>query len=126
MRLPLFLALALVAFLTLGVFVEKRMAATAREMTKMIAEVERTLTRGKRQNALEGLRRFERRWSKTERSWALVTDHQEMDQVHLAIDRADRFLSSGGTAEARAELASLRFLVDHIPKKEALRFNSLF
>ena len=55
----------------------------------------------------------------------MITDHHEIDQVHLAIDRADKLITFGSIPEAQAEIASLRFLVGHIPKKESLGLKSI-
>lgn len=126
MRLPLVLALLLIAFLVLGVFAERRMKETARGLGTVLREVEEAIARGDKEKALSTLRRFESRWAKAEKTWALVTDHHEMDQVHLAIDRADEYLSAGSLPEAAAEIASLSFLIEHIPRKETLGLRSVF
>ena len=125
MRLPILLAVALAVFLRRPVGREAH-GKLAEEITRAITAVQQALNKGDLRTALIGLRRLERRWAKTEKTWALVTDYQEMDQVRLTIDRADQYLSAGGAAEARAELASLRFLVEHIPLKESLSLGSLF
>jgi len=126
MRLPLVLAVLLIAFLVLGAFAERRMRDTARELGAVLREVKGAITRQEKEKALTGLRLFESRWEKAEKTWALVTDHHEMDQVHLAIDRADEYLSAGRLPEAAAEIASLSFLVEHIPRKETLGLRSVF
>ena len=45
--------------------------------------------------------------------------------VEMAMDRADRYLSASDPGEARAELATLRFLIRHIPEKETLGLKSI-
>ncbi len=125
MRLPLILALALVFFVALGIFAERRMAAAAHEMDALLRQVQGELHRGRNEPALSLLRRMERRWGQVETAWALITDHHEMDQVHLAIDRADKLIAFGSIPEAQAEIASLRFLVGHIPKKESFGLKSV-
>ena len=125
MRLPLILALALAGFLALGVFAERRMAAAAREMDALLRQVQSELHRGRNEPALSLLRRVERLWGKAETTWAMITDHHEMDQVHLAIDRADKLITFDSIPEAQAEIASLRFLIGHIPKKESFGLKSV-
>ncbi len=125
MRLALFLVLVLAVFLAFGVFAERRMAAAAREMDALLRQAERHLERGRAKPALAALRRVERLWGQAETPWGLITDHHEMDQVHLAIDRADKLITSGSLPEAQAEIASLRFLIGHIPKKESFGLRSV-
>ena len=126
MRLVTILAVALVLFIALGIVAENRMAASGRNLTALLAGVERWLSRGESQAALRELHRFERQWAKAEWFWALITDHHEIDQIHLAIDRADKYLLADAIPDAQAELASLRFQISHIPKKEALGLRSVF
>ncbi|MGQ9779056.1 MAG: DUF4363 family protein [Bacillota bacterium] len=126
MRLPLVLAVLLVVFLGLGTYAEKKMKETGHELRALLREAERALAAQERATALAALRRFEKRWTKTEKAWALVTDHHEMDQVDLAVDRADKYLTAGSLPEAAAEIASLVFLIEHIPRKETLGLRSVF
>lgn len=125
MRLALILALALAGFLTLGLISEGEMKNSARSMTILLRKAENELKAGRDKTALAYLRKFEDSWTKAEKTWALITDHHEMDQVHLAIDRADQFLSADSPANARAEISSLLFLVGHIPGKESFGIRSV-
>lgn len=126
MRLMIVLTILLAAFLTLGFLTERSLSRTSRDLSRLIAVIERETTQQQGAAAAASLRRLERRWARTEMFWALVTDHREMDQIQLAIDRADKYLRSGGLSHALAELASLRFLLEHIPKKETLGWSSVF
>ncbi|NLG84696.1 MAG: DUF4363 family protein [Firmicutes bacterium] len=126
MRLSLILAAFLIAFLALGILAEKRMKETGHELLVLLRQSERALAARDRAEALTALRRFKKHWAKTEKTWALVSDHHEMDQVDLAVDRADKYLSTGSLPEAAAEIASLIFLIEHIPKKETLGLRSVF
>ncbi|MGE5529584.1 MAG: DUF4363 family protein [Patescibacteria group bacterium] len=125
MRLPLVIAAVLVVFLVLALVVEDRMSAAASRLTADLARAERETREGSYRAALSSLHRFARRWQKLETTWAFVTDHYEIDQVKIAIERANRLLQAHSRPEALAELASLHFLVDHIPKKESFRIKSV-
>jgi len=125
MRLPYILAVLLAIFIAAGLVAENRMSAGAIEMDRILKQAEREIGQGRAGAALAALHRFERRWSKAEVFWGAITDHHEMDQVHLAIDRADTYLAAGNLANAHAEIASLRFLVVHIPEKETLGLRSV-
>ena len=126
MRLAAILMVALVAFIIAGIVVERSMINSAREMDKILLAVERFSRQDKPGEALQKLRRFEARWSRTKKLWRLFTDHHEMDQVQLTIDRADVFLATKKIPEARSETSSLRFLITHIPEKECLNYKSVF
>ncbi|MGE5549170.1 MAG: DUF4363 family protein, partial [Bacteroidota bacterium] len=104
---------------------ERRLSATPHDMARLSAATEREIRLGHKRAAQENLRRLERQWAKVEGFWALITDHKEMDQIHLAIDRAGQYLAAGSLADTRAELVSLRFLLDHIPEKESLGIRSV-
>ena len=126
MRLTAILMVFLVAFIIAGIVVERSMINSAREMDKILLVVERFSRQDKPGEALRKLRHFEARWSRTKNLWRLFTDHHEMDQVQLAIDRADVFLATKKIPEARSETSSLRFLITHIPEKECLNYKSVF
>lgn len=125
MRLTAVLAVLLAAFLVFGAAVERWMAAEAGRMAAILAQAENRAGQARLDEARAQLHRFKTLWKRVQLPWSLITDHQEMDLVEMAMDQADRYLSAGNPGEARAELATLRFLIRHIPEKETLGLKSI-
>lgn len=65
-------------------------------------------------------------WEKTVPRFALFTDHGVLDDVMQTIAELKGYLRFREEAEFMAETETLRALIEHIPKREALTIYNIF
>ncbi len=65
-------------------------------------------------------------WEKTGPRLALFTDHDALDDVMQTVAELKGYLRFRESAEFMAETETLRALLEHIPKREALTIYNIF
>ena len=65
-------------------------------------------------------------WHRVEKRWALITDHEEIDEIVRALQKIKAYLHFQTAPDALAELQTLIYLIKHIPEKEKLTLSTLF
>lgn len=64
-------------------------------------------------------------WDKANEKWTMLIDHQELDRINISMSRIREYIQVRHLPGLAAELAELRLLLLHIPKKEAINFDNL-
>jgi len=64
-------------------------------------------------------------WNKHKGWWAMVIDHQEIDQIDMALIRTRQYIDLQDR-DASVELAVLRRMLEHIPDKEQVNLKNIF
>lgn len=126
MKVPFFLVLALALLLGLGIWSSYAIAGSAQELTKYLNELETTLEEGDWRNSDSHMQPLLAKWSKTQQRWTLLLDHQEIDNIDLALARLHRFVQTRDLSAALAELAALQHLVRHIPELSKFTLQNIF
>ena len=78
------------------------------------------------ENAEERVQAVSDAWEKTGPRFALFTDHGVLDDVMQTIAELKGYLRFREEAEFMAETETLRALIEHIPKREALTIYNIF
>lgn len=65
-------------------------------------------------------------WNKTKKTWSSIIDHQEIDNIDIAISRLEQYVDTEGLSLAAGEVSSLKQLVEHIADKEKPTFSNVF
>ncbi|MGI6553360.1 MAG: DUF4363 family protein [Bacillota bacterium] len=76
--------------------------------------------------AQEQLENFAHSWNKIQQKWTIFLNHQEIDQIDLALARLLSFSKACDYNQSLAELAALKLLLSHIPEKENLNLPNIF
>ncbi len=67
-----------------------------------------------------------KKWQQTEKFWAMVIDHAEIDSISMALSRLENYAASGNKALVMGEVANLKKTISHIPEKEAFKLKNIF
>ena len=125
MRIPLLLGLLLLGIFLSSLLMEGFLASSAVTLDRQLVKLEGHMVQGNTAEAAALLQNLQRLWRRTEPRWSLLTDHREIDEIELALVRLASYLQHQDTAAAPAELAAVRRLVRHIPRKEKLTWENI-
>lgn len=62
----------------------------------------------------------ENKWKDIKDKWALLVDHQEIDNIDLSMSKMKEFVKGRNLTDSLAEISSLKLLFEHIPKRDSL------
>lgn len=105
---------------------QKVLFTTSGELEKYLAGVENDTVSGSWENADKSLKKVKEKWAGTKDIWAILIDHQEIDNIDVTLSRMEKFILSKDTSSALAEASALMKYVRHIPRKEALSIENIF
>ncbi|MBE5821530.1 MAG: DUF4363 family protein [Clostridiales bacterium] len=64
-------------------------------------------------------------WEEKGKVWSVIIDHNEIDQLTIALYKSKTFANYREKEEALAELKQFEFMVDHIPKIHKLELKNI-
>ena len=74
----------------------------------------------------EGLSRLSENWETLSPRLALFSDHSLLDEIMLEVSSAKGYAAYREAPELLADLETLRSLIAHLPKREALSLYNIF
>lgn len=72
------------------------------------------------------LSRLSVQWRKASDKLMLVLDHEEMEKINMSLIKLDSYIKIKNKGLTTGEIASLKFLIDHIKEKESLSLDNIF
>lgn len=126
MRIYLGVLVALALVLGIGFTSVSQLDKTAGQMVAGFDRLDRAIATGHWEVAREGVDRARHTWSRHKNWWAMVIDHQEIDNIDMAFARIDKYIAMRDRAMAAGELALLRQMLEHIPEKERVSLQNIF
>lgn len=118
-------SIALVIVLSVGFLTLYNLNNTADKMVANFDGLEDTIVAGNWQEAHTGIKKVQELWNANKGWWAIVLDHQEIDNIEMALTRVDKYVSMQDRALASGELAVLRQMIEHIPDKERVNLKNI-
>lgn len=118
--------LILVAIIISGIY---SIYSIKRSSTKIQDSIEKTsglAEAGDWSGANSQIKLVEKEWNKTEKSWAILVDHFEIDSIESSIIRSKKYIETRDMPLSLAELENLKFSVEHIYKKEIINIKNIF
>ena len=73
----------------------------------------------------EGLRIIKEGWTSIKHNLELFIEHNDMDRAEVALAKMNKYIANKEKALVQGEVAELKFVVDLIKKKEALKLSNL-
>lgn len=121
MRTPI-LIISLFALIAAGSYgIQYALETSSQKLSMELTNAQKEIASGNKATARRSVRKIDKEWRKIEGTWALITDHREMDEIDMTLVRLDSLLQVGQIFLALSELSTMQRLVKHIPEKE--RFN---
>lgn len=118
-------AVLLAIIISAGVFTKKGLNSASEELEAGIIRIEKSAGSQDWPKATEDLNYLQKYWSKTEKSWTMLLDHFEIDNIDTALSKMTRFIELKESSLALAEAAILKQYIKHIPEKEAFDIKNI-
>lgn len=115
------LVLIFVSGYVMSIYISNSSKMVDEQLVKLDSEVRKNNW----SSALDALQNLENKWTSIKSGWAMLVDHQEIDNIDLSVSKMKEFVKEKDTVDALAEISSLRLLFEHIPQKESLTFTNI-
>lgn len=125
-RKLLILSAIVLVFLVGSFWIQEALDQSSQELLKQVAAVMELTAAGDWSGAVLAFQNLFDHWSTLQEWWALVTDHEEIDEISRAMHKVSALLANQDLAAVQAELSALTYLIGHIPQKERLTLTTLF
>ncbi|MGE5417961.1 MAG: DUF4363 family protein [Acidobacteriota bacterium] len=119
----LLVALALVV--AGGVWTNRSLDTSAQEISQQIDHVSSAIKSDKWDKAQQSAERLESTWGQKSKWWPVFLDHEEMDNIQFAMARTRQYVANRNYPLSMGQLAELRVMIKHIPRKEALTWENI-
>jgi hypothetical protein len=118
--------LAVVLALTVaGLAINGYLARSAAQLEEKLALMQELVGTDDWDAAQQVFAQFSQRWEDVQRHWAILINHQEIDELQLLFGRIEQYIIAENRALALAELEAARLLVRHIPEKENVNLTNI-
>lgn len=126
MKKPLIIiAVVLLIIITMNFLAYRYIHYTSKDMIDNIVEIYNQVRAKDWESANSNVEKIENNWENLKKNWAILIDHQEMDNIDSCLSKMKEFVKGKKEIEALAETASLKLLFEHIPEKEELNIRNI-
>lgn len=114
-----------IALIGFGAFAYYYIADTSNHLAANVAAIEDNARAKQWRQAEINFNSLQARWNRTGSIWTVLLDHQELDNINIALSRLKQLMETRDVPGFRSELAELEMLLKHIPEKEALNLKNI-
>lgn len=119
------LILIMAVILGIGIYSNIFIAGSSKKLEKSLNAVEVELEKGNVETAGQKLETLQSDWDKTRKSWSILTDHIEIDNITTTMKKMAALVKQGEVSDALAESSTLKEYITHIPRKESLTLENV-
>jgi len=120
MKPVIIIIFALIFIFAAGYMMSDYINNTSKTINVELARLDNEVRSNKWIPANQMLGLIENKWNGIKNTWAMLVDHQEIDNIDLCISKMKEYIKGKESVNALAEISSLKLLFEHIPKKESL------
>ncbi|MGE5328543.1 MAG: DUF4363 family protein [Deltaproteobacteria bacterium] len=125
MKSIIIISLALILIFTAGYLMTDYINKTSEAIDTELTRLDNEVRLNKWNSANKILNIMESSWNNTKNTWALLVDHQEIDNINLCISKMKEYIKGKDPVDALAEISSLKLLFEHIPQKDSLTWTNI-
>jgi len=125
MRAIIGVLIVFIVFFSFSIWTQHYIAARTDEIVQQLDQVESCIQGKDWNSAKVKVTQLKKTWDSTKAKWQMLLDHEELDNIEMALFRVMKWVDVQDDGEALAEMSTLRFFVTHIPHKEALRLDNI-
>lgn len=120
MKVLVIMVVITILFIGFAIWVQQSLESSAQTLTQNLNKLEQAVKGDDWDTANRHLESFNQLWEKTKNLWQIFIDHNEIDNIDVALARVNQLVSSKEKAESLSEISALRLFIIHIPQKESL------
>jgi predicted negative regulator of RcsB-dependent stress response len=125
MKIIIFMLIAVAILIGLSLWTENYLQNTTNEMVGQLHSIERSIKENNWNTAEKELGNLKKSWKSSKNLWGILLDHQEIDQIDMALSRVNEMILLKDPVNLLPEMAALKLLVMHIPIKESFRLENI-
>ncbi|AGL03075.1 DUF4363 family protein [Desulfoscipio gibsoniae] len=126
MRIYAAVVVVLLLVLSFSFITLNKLESSANDMVAGLGGMEMAIAGDNWEYAGTGIAKVENLWNEHKSWWAMVIDHQEIDNISMSLARIKHYISMQDRVMASSELAVLKQLLVHIPEKEKVNLENIF
>jgi hypothetical protein len=115
----------LLAIVSTGIYAKSTLSKSSEKLVNYITNMESNALAGNWENAKVELAQMQTYWSKAEKTWSILIDHIEIDNIDMTLSKMEKFIDVKDTSMALSEAAALKQNIQHIPDKESLNLENI-
>jgi hypothetical protein len=119
MKPVLIILITTAAILVSGILTQQMLYSESDRLHNSLCTLEDYIISQNWEEAEKTLEKFHKNWDKISRTWAMLVDHYEIDNIELELSQLSSFINSKDKSLSLSRLSALKTLVKHIPKKES-------
>lgn len=120
------LIVLLVFIIGLDVYSYYYLKNTAADISRSIEELPETINREDWDKAYSSLARTTKKWSSVKGVWAVLINHDEIDNIDMILARLKSFVKYKDVNESVAEYREFKEVVEHIPESQRFSLVNIF
>ena len=123
-----FVAIAIVLFLFLGLawWNTKYLTETSEELAQQAEKIRQTVVEELWEEVDAQVMELRRLWGQHKKIWLLLVEHEDIDDIDLAIYKIDEMARLQEKEQLLSDIAELRFLLHDLADKEVLSLSNIF
>lgn len=125
MKKFIFSLLILAAVIAGSIYSTSTIKISAKKMEHSIEKTSDLASAGDWAGASGQLALTEKEWNKIEKTWAILVDHFEIDNIESSIIRSKKYIETKDKPLSLAELDNLKFFVEHIYEGELINLKNI-
>lgn len=116
----------LLIFISISICVQKKIQESAYDIVNDINLLYEKINNEQWKQADKDLIQLENKWEGVSEKWAVLVEHEEIDQITVSFLKSKIFTLNREKEEALAELREFEFMIDHIPKINKVELKNIF
>ncbi|RBP39543.1 DUF4363 family protein [Garciella nitratireducens] len=118
--------LIILIFLSFTVYLNICLEKSSQEVMNILEEIEKNINQQDWELAKNNLDKLINKWEKMYGPWQIIMEHQELDNIELSLLKMTEYIKVENEDLAKAELASLKFLIRHIYTNNVISIENIF
>jgi hypothetical protein len=124
-KILIFALSTIILILASGMIIKIYLKNTTNQFLNLIQNTENSLNTGDWSAAYRSINEIDDKWTITENTWAMFTNHHEIDNITVKIKDTKEFIRGQDPVQSKASLLSLRHYLSHIPEMENLSLKNV-
>lgn len=125
MRSLLNILLGFAVLISFSVFTYKNIEMSYQTISTNLEQVQKYIADEQWDDAEKVMNEVDSFWSKTENSWAILLDHEALDDIEISIKKLEKYIETKEKPSSLAELETLKVLIKKIIESESLKLNNI-
>ena len=126
MKVVTSILLSLAIFFSLAWWNQKLINESSKELAEQALKVQEAIYSGDWGLAKQETEEIKKIWTRHKKTWLILMDHQEVDEIDLRIYNFDQMVKAEEKSGALENIAELRFHVQDATDKERLELGNIF